>query len=65
MTEPSRPTTNPAVAGSLLIATVVLCAAIGLGIGALVGAPAPLAALGAFVGFGAGFAVVYRRFKDL
>lgn len=65
MSDPIRPTTNPAVAGSLLIATVVLCAAIGLGIGALAGAAAPLAAVGAFVGFGAGFAVVYQRYRDL
>jgi hypothetical protein len=38
---------------------------VGLGIGALVGAPALLGILGLFIGFGAGFALVYTRFKDL
>jgi hypothetical protein len=57
--------TGPAGAGALLIGTVLFCAAIGLGIGALAGAPAPFAVAGAFVGFGAGFWLVYRRFRDL
>jgi hypothetical protein len=57
--------TNPAAAGSLLIGTVVFCAGLGLGIGALIGAAAPLAVAGAFVGFGLGMWLVYRRFRDL
>jgi hypothetical protein len=56
---------SPAGAGALLIGTVVFCAGIGLGIGALVGAPAPVAVVGAFLGFGLGFWLVYRRFRDL
>jgi hypothetical protein len=59
------PAANPAGAGALLIGSILVCAAIGLGIGALVGAPALLALVGGFVGIGVGFSVVYRKFKDL
>ena len=48
-----------------MIATILACAGVGLGIGALVGAPAALAIAGGFVGVGGGFWVVYSRFKDL
>jgi hypothetical protein len=52
-------------AGALLIGSILACAAIGLGVGALLGAPAPLAIAGGFVGVGVGFSIVYGRFKDL
>jgi hypothetical protein len=64
-----RPTrsqgTSPAGAGALLIGTILACAAVGLGIGLLVGAPALVALAGGFVGVGVGFWVVYDRFRDL
>jgi len=56
---------SPAGAGGLLIGAILTCAAVGLGIGALVGAPAPLALVGGFIGVGVGFRLVYDRFKDL
>ena len=56
---------SPAGAGALLIGAIVACAAAGLGIGALIGAPALLALVGGFVGVGVGFWIVYSRFKDL
>jgi hypothetical protein len=56
---------NPAGAGALLIGAIVGCAAVGLGLGALIGAPALLALAGGFVGVGVGFSIVYSRFKDL
>lgn len=59
------PARDAAGAGALLIATILACAAIGLGVGALIGAPAALGIAGGFVGVGMGFWVVYRRFKDL
>jgi hypothetical protein len=66
MTEPpGKPTMRGAVAGSMLLASIVLCAAIGAGIGALLGAAAPLGLLGFFVGLLAGFALVRSRFGDL
>jgi hypothetical protein len=52
-------------AGFLLIATNIICAAIGAGIGALVGAVTPLLVAGILIGFGAGVAVVINRFKNL
>jgi len=57
--------TSPAGAGALLLGAIVACAAVGLGIGALVGVPALLALVGGFVGVGVGFWIVYSRFKEL
>jgi len=47
----------------LMLATNLICIGIGAGIGALVGALVPLLIAGVFVGFGAGMAVVIRRFR--
>ncbi|MDX6633347.1 MAG: hypothetical protein QOI62_606 [Solirubrobacteraceae bacterium] len=62
---PSKPTMRGAVAGSLILGTIVLCAGIGFGLGAAVGATVPLGIVGVFVGVIAGIAVVVRRFGDL
>jgi hypothetical protein len=59
------PTMRGAVAGSLLVATIVLCAAVGFGIGALVGAAVPLGLAGLFCGVALGIVLVIRRFGDL
>jgi hypothetical protein len=59
------PTMRGAVAGSLLVATIVLCAALGFGLGALVGAPVPLGLVGLFAGVALGIVLVIRRFGDL
>jgi hypothetical protein len=56
---------GPAGAGALLIGTILACAAAGLGIGFVLGAPALLALAGGFVGVGLGIWVVYDRFRDL
>ena len=48
-----------------MVGAILVCAAVGLGIGALLGAPALLALGGGFVGVGVGFWIVYNRFKDL
>jgi hypothetical protein len=63
MTE--RPRTSPAGAGFTLLATVLLCAGLGLGIGFVLGAPALLAVVGVFAGFAVGFRLVYTRFRDI
>ena len=71
MTEPPArssdrpPTMRGAVAGSLLVATIIVCAAIGFGLGALVGATVPLGLLGLFCGVALGIVLVIRRFGDL
>ena len=59
------PARDAAGAGALLIGTILTCAGAGLGVGALIGAPAVLGIGGGFVGVGVGFGLVYRRFKDL
>jgi hypothetical protein len=59
------PARAAAGAGALLIAAILMCAAIGLGIGALIGAPELLGIAGVFIGVGVGFRLVYGRFKDL
>ena len=59
------PARDAAGAGALLIGTILACAGVGLGIGALVGAPAALGIVAGFAGVGVGFSLVYRRFKDL
>ena len=71
MTEPRTPgrdrppTMRGAVAGSFLVATIVLCAAVGFGLGALVGATVPLGLVGLFCGVALGIALVIRRFGDI
>lgn len=54
-----------ASAGSMLIAAIVLCALIGYGLGALVGAAVPLLLVGLFVGPIVGVLLVRARFRDL
>lgn len=56
---------TPIVAGSLIVASVILCAGAGFGIGSLVGAAVLFGLAGLFVGFAVGFALVYDRFRDL
>jgi hypothetical protein len=63
--KPAKPVMRGSVAGTLLIAAILVCMGIGVGIGALVGAVVPLGLLGLFAGLGVGFALVYSRFKDL
>jgi hypothetical protein len=58
-------TNRGAVAGTLLVASILLCAGTGLGLGALLGAPALVAILGVFVGLAVGFRLVYQRFSDI
>jgi hypothetical protein len=60
-----RPATDPLVAGSLALTVLLICAAVGYGIGSLVGAEVPLGLAGFFIGVIAGFAVVYARYKDI
>jgi F0F1-type ATP synthase assembly protein I len=65
MPEPSKPTMRAASAGALLVATILLCGAIGFGLGALVGAPTAFLLVGLFVGPIAGVLLVHSRFRDL
>jgi hypothetical protein len=63
MSDPSRP--SPAGAGLTLVATMLLCGAVGFAIGAPLDFAVPLGLAGLFAGLFAGFALVYSRFRDL
>ncbi len=63
MSDPRR--SDPAAAGAMLVASIVLCGGAGLGIGALVGLSVPFGLAGLFVGLVVGFALVYTRFRDI
>ena len=66
MTGPERePLARGAVAGLMLLASLLLCGAIGGLVGALTGAVVVFLILGVFVGFIAGIAAVRARFPDL
>ena len=65
MPEPSKPTMRAASAGSMLVAAIVLCAAVGYGLGSLIGAAVPLLLAGLFVGPIVGVLLVRARFRDL
>jgi hypothetical protein len=59
------PAKGAAGAGALLISTILVCAGIGLAVGALIGAPALLALVAGGVGVVLGFRLVYGRFKNI
>jgi hypothetical protein len=59
------PTRRAANAGYLLISPAILGAAVGFGIGALLGVPGLMAIVGVFVGLIGGFFLVHARFRDL
>jgi hypothetical protein len=56
---------TPVAAGSLVVATIVLCAAVGFGLGSLFGWGVPLGIAGLFAGVAGGLALVITRFRDL
>jgi hypothetical protein len=56
---------DAATAGGLLLGAMIACAAAGYGIGSLVGLAVPLGLAGLFLGFGAGLALVYARYRRL
>jgi hypothetical protein len=54
-----------ATAGFAVIASLILFAAVGYGLGSLVGLAVPLGLIGLFCGLGVGMALVYARFRRL
>lgn len=60
-----QPGADPKTAGFLLVASIIALGGAGLGLGALLGAPVPLALVGLFAGLVVGFLVVHSRFKDI
>jgi hypothetical protein len=60
-----KPASAPIVAGALIVASMILCAAVGFGLGALVGHAVLVGLAGLFVGLLVGFALVHDRYRDL
>jgi hypothetical protein len=54
---------DAAAAGGYVVGSMVLCGAIGLGLGSLVGLSVALGLVGLFAGLGVGLALVYARFR--
>lgn len=66
MNAPDRkPTARGAVAGLMLLTSLLLCGAIGGVVGVLSGSVGIFLVVGIFVGFVAGIAAVRARFPDL
>ncbi|MCX6387743.1 MAG: hypothetical protein NTX07_03320 [Solirubrobacterales bacterium] len=67
MTTPQgrRPTTSGASAGIFILSAVLICTALGLGVGTLLGSAVAGGVTGVMVGFATGIALVIVRFKDL
>ena len=49
----------------MVIGAMLLCAAVGFGLGSLFGAAAPFALVGLFAGLVVGFLLVYSRYRRL
>ncbi len=60
-----KPPKSGAIAGMLLVSTVLFGVAVGFGVGAVTGSIAVFSIVGGFIGLIAGFRVVYSRFKDI
>jgi hypothetical protein len=56
---------DAALAGIMLVSSMLLFAALGFGVGSPFGGEIPLAFAGGFIGLIVGFRLVYTRFKDL
>jgi hypothetical protein len=62
-TPPGR--ADAALAGGMLVGAMLGCAAVGYGLGSLVGLAVPLGLIGLFVGIAVGFALVYARYRGI
>lgn len=65
MNETPRARADAATAGLSLIVAMIAGAAVGFGLGSMIGLAVPLGLIGLFAGLVGGFALVYARFKNL
>ncbi len=56
---------DTAAAGAMVVASIILCAAAGYGIGLLVGLEVALGLAGLFAGFVLGLVLVHARFRRI
>jgi hypothetical protein len=56
---------DAATAGLFVVVAMIVGAAVGYGLGSLVGLAVPLGLIGLFAGLAEGFALVYARFRRL
>jgi hypothetical protein len=56
---------DAATAGGLIVGAMVICAAIGFGLGSLIGIAVPLGLVGLFAGVVVGFFLVYSRYRRI
>ena len=61
----NKPVARGAVAGLMLLSSILLCGVIGAIVGAVAGAVGIFLAVGIFIGFVAGIVAVRARFPDL
>lgn len=60
-----RPAASAATAGMFLLAALLVCAGLGLGVGWLVGSTLAGAAVGLVIGVPLSFYLVYRTYRDI
>jgi hypothetical protein len=65
VTESPSGRADAAAAGALMIGAMIGCAAVGFGIGSLVGIAIPLGLVGFFAGLVVGFVLVHARFRGI
>jgi hypothetical protein len=65
VTESPSGRADAAAAGALMIGAIIGCAAVGFGIGSLVGIAIPLGLVGFFAGLVVGFVLVHARFRGI
>ncbi len=65
LTERPSPGADAAMAGGMVVGSMLICAAIGFGAGSLIGLSVPGGLLGLFGGLALGFSLVYRRYRRI
>src|SRR5919201_2118329 len=65
MTESPPARADAATAGGLLLGAMIVCAAVGFGLGSLVDLAVPVGLVGLFAGVVVGFALVHARYRRI
>ena len=65
MSSPPPTRADAATAGFTLIGAMLACAAVGFGLGSILGLAVPLGLVGFFAGLVVGFLLVYARYRRI